>query len=53
MSTGKSGIHPYSQYMCHHVRMADLADIEGVMVEAFDKERNGRWWELVVISQQQ
>lgn len=39
--------------MCHHVRMADLADIEGVMVEAFDKERNGRRWELVVVSQQQ
>lgn len=30
-----------------------LADIEGVMVEAFDKEQNSRWWKLVVISQQQ
>lgn len=30
-----------------------LSDIQGVMVETFDKEGNGRRWELVVISQQQ
>ncbi len=33
--------------------IAYLADIEGVMVEALDKERYGRWWELVIVSQQQ
>lgn len=33
--------------------MPHLADIEGVMVEALDEERDGGWWELVVISQQQ
>lgn len=38
---------------CLRKSMAHLANIEGVMVEAFDEEHNSRWWELVVISQQQ
>jgi len=35
------------------VFMPHLADIERVVVEAFDKEQHSRWWELVVIPQQQ
>lgn len=34
------------------VCVAYLANIEGVVVEAFHKEHDGRRWELVVISQQ-
>lgn len=52
-------MHPYAAesqhcyYMSHNLCEAHLADIEGVMVEAFHKECNSRWWELVIIPQQQ
>ncbi len=60
MSTGKTRMHLYAvweswhyYYRSHNQCTPHLADIEGVMVEAFDKECNSSWWELVVISQQQ
>lgn len=50
MSTAKSGL---GLGVSHNICKSHLPDIEGVMIEAFDEERDSRWRELVVVSQQQ
>lgn len=50
----KPAKHFYAVQICTIARViiiSHLSNIEGVMVEAFDKERNSSWWELVVVSQ--